>query len=54
MDFKKSNKVFELKTYESPEQTKVMLANQGLYNLFLATDLLWSLLLTKTDTIVFF
>lgn len=50
----KAIKSFGLKTKAFAEETKVMGANQGLYNGFLAAGLLWSLLLEKTDTTLFF
>jgi putative membrane protein len=36
------------------EQTKVLAANQGLYNGFLAAGLVWGLFADKTDVQVFF
>lgn len=47
-------KIFGIKTKEPAEQTKVMAANQGLYNGFLAAGLIWSMLATKTDVALFF
>ena len=40
----KGIKTFGLKSKEFAEDTKVLAANQGLYNGFLATGLIWSLL----------
>ncbi len=39
---------------EQAESSKVLAANQGLYNGFLAAGLIWGLLSNKTDVIVFF
>ncbi len=39
-------KVFKSLTKESFESTKVMAGNQGLYNGFLATGLIWSLFIS--------
>jgi putative membrane protein len=50
----KGMKTFGLKTKEFAEETKVMGANQGLYNGFLAAGLIWSLIAVKTDVAVFF
>lgn len=49
----KGMKAFGLKSKEFAEETKVMAANQGLYNGFLAAGLLWSLS-TKTNQIALF
>lgn len=51
---KKSMKAFGIKTKEFAEQTKVMAANQGLYNGFIAAGLIWSLIADKSDVAVFF
>ena len=51
---KKGIKVFGLKNKNFAEVTKVMAANQGLYNGFIAIGLLWSLLQQKTETTLFF
>jgi len=40
----KGIKTFGLKSTEFAEETKVLAANQGLYNGFLAAGLIWSLL----------
>lgn len=49
----KGIKAFGL-TKEEAESSKVLAANQGLYNGFLAAGLIWGLLSEKTDVIVFF
>lgn len=49
----KGIKAFGL-TKEEAESSKVLAANQGLYNGFLAAGLIWGLLYDKTDVIVFF
>ena len=41
-------------TAEFAEQTKVLAANQGLYNGFLAAGLVWGLVADRTDVQVFF
>jgi putative membrane protein len=51
---KKTMKAFGIQTKEFAEETKVMAANQGLYNGFLAAGLIWSLIAVKTDVAVFF
>ena len=50
----KGIKTFGLKSKEYAEETKVLAANQGLYNGFLAAGLIWSLLSEKTDVAIFF
>ena len=50
----KGIKTFGLKSKEFAEETKVLAANQGLYNGFLAAGLIWSLLSQKTDVAIFF
>ena len=40
----KGIKTFGLKSKEYAEETKILAANQGLYNGFLAAGLIWSLL----------
>lgn len=42
-------KVFKTIPEEQFEKTKVMAANQGLYNGFLAAGLIWSLCITDAD-----
>ena len=49
----KGMKAFGL-TKEQAESSKVLAANQGLYNGFLAAGLIWGLLTDKTDVIIFF
>ena len=46
-------KVFR-NTPEKAETTKVLAANQGLYNGFLAAGLLWAAYAAKTDVALFF
>jgi len=46
-------KVFRL-TREKAESTKVLAANQGLYNGFLAAGLLWSIVGERRDVATFF
>jgi putative membrane protein len=46
-------KVFRL-TREKAESTKVLAANQGLYNGFLAAGLVWSILGERRDVATFF
>ena len=50
----KGIKTFSLKSKEYAEETKVLAANQGLYNGFLAAGLIWSILSQKTDVAIFF
>lgn len=50
----KGIKTFGLKTKEFAEKTKVMGANQGLYNGFLAAGLIWSLIINNTEFAMFF
>ena len=51
---KKGMKAFGLKSREFAEETKVMAANQGLYNGFLAAGLVWSIIYNNTDVSLFF
>ncbi|MGK0412277.1 MAG: putative membrane protein [Polaribacter sp.] len=51
---KKGMKIFGIKDKQFAEETKVMAANQGLYNGFLAAGLIWSLFSTKIDVALFF
>lgn len=51
---KKGIKTFGLKNKEFAEETKVMAANQGLYNGFLAAGLIWSIISSRTDVALFF
>lgn len=50
----KGIKTFSLKSAEYAKETKVLAANQGLYNGFLAAGLIWSMLSQKTDVAIFF
>ncbi len=50
----KGIKTFGLKSKEFADETKVLAANQGLYNGFLAAGLIWSMLSQKTDVAIFF
>ncbi len=49
----KGLKIFGL-TKEFAEESKVLAANQGLYNGFLAAGLIWSIFLKNTEVTVFF
>ena len=51
---KKAIKAFGLKSKAFAEETKVMAANQGLYNGFITAGLIWSLIAVKTDVAFFF
>ena len=51
---KKGMKVFGLKDKAFAEQTKVLAANQGLYNGFMAAGLVFSLLENNLKMLVFF
>lgn len=51
---KRGMRAFGLKDKTFAQETKVMAANQGLYNGFLAAGLLWSILSTKIDVAIFF
>ena len=51
---KKGMKAFGLKSKEFAEETKVLAANQGLYNGFLAVGLIWSLIIESSDVALFF
>ncbi|MDY0781283.1 DUF1304 domain-containing protein [Tenacibaculum sp. IB213877] len=50
----KGIKSFGLKTKEFAESTKVLAANQGLYNGFLAAGLIWSIIEMNKETAIFF
>jgi putative membrane protein len=50
----KGIKTFGLKSEEFAEETKVLAANQGLYNGFLAAGLIFSLLLDANKFLIFF
>ncbi|TBX70189.1 DUF1304 domain-containing protein [Flavobacterium silvisoli] len=45
----RGRKVFKHIPEEQFEKTKIIMANQGLYNGFLATGLIWSLYISDTD-----
>ena len=51
---KKGIKTFGLKSKEFAEETKVLAANQGLYNGFLALGILFSLVIKDEKTLLFF
>lgn len=51
---KKGIKTFGLKSKEFAEETKVLAANQGLYNGFLAAGLIWSLVIKNSEVSLFF
>ncbi|WP_339882222.1 DUF1304 domain-containing protein [Polaribacter vadi] len=51
---KKGIKAFNLKDKNFAEETKIMAANQGLYNGFLAAGLIWSIISNKVDVSLFF
>ncbi|MGB1309077.1 MAG: DUF1304 domain-containing protein [Oceanihabitans sp.] len=50
---KKGIKTFGLESKEFANKTKVLAANQGLYNGFLASGLLFGLFLENTETLIF-
>lgn len=50
----KGIKAFGLKSKEFAEETKVLAANQGLYNGFLAAGLIYAILLNDTKIAIFF
>ena len=47
-------KTFGLKSKDFAEETKVLAANQGLYNGFLAAGLIWAIVSQKNDIAIFF
>ena len=51
---KKGMKAFGLKSKEFAEETKVMAANQGLYNGFLVAGIIWSIIINNIDATLFF
>ncbi len=51
---KKGIKAFALKSKKFADETKVMAANQGLYNGFLAAGLLWSIFSNQQNVALFF
>ena len=50
----KGIKTFGLKSKKFAEETKVLAANQGLYNGFLSAGLIWSLITEEIHTSLFF
>ncbi|MDU8886618.1 DUF1304 domain-containing protein [Yeosuana sp. MJ-SS3] len=50
----KGIKTFGLKSKQFAEDTKVLAANQGLYNGFLAVGLIYSLVINNSNSTVFF
>ena len=50
----KGIKTFGLKSKEFAEETKVLAANQGLYNGFLSAGLIWSLFIKDLNISIFF
>lgn len=50
----KGIKTFGLKSKEFAEETKVLAANQGLYNGFLSAGLIWSLIIKDITVSLFF
>ena len=50
----KGMKAFGLKSKEFAEETKVLAANQGLYNGFIAAGLIWAIISVKSDMAIFF
>lgn len=50
----KGIKAFGLKSKTFAEETKVLAANQGLYNGFLAAGLIFALILDNLETLIFF
>lgn len=50
----KGIKTFGLQSKDFAIQTKVLAANQGLYNGFLAAGLIWAMCTQKTDVAIFF
>jgi len=50
----KGIKTFGLKSKEFAEETKVLAANQGLYNGFLSAGLIWSLIIKDLNVSIFF
>ena len=47
-------KTFGLESIEYAEKTKVLAANQGLYNGFLTAGLIWSLIIKDLNVAIFF
>lgn len=51
---RKGIKTFVLKSAEFAQDTRVLAANQGLYNGFLAAGLIWSIIAKNTEIAIFF
>lgn len=51
---RKGRAAFGLKSKEFAEETKVLAANQGLYNGFLVAGFIWALITKDTDIALFF
>ncbi|GAB7255603.1 DUF1304 domain-containing protein [Polaribacter sp. OB-PA-B3] len=51
---KKGIKAFNLKSKEFADETKILAANQGLYNLFISVGLMWSIFYDKQSCILLF
>lgn len=51
---KKGIKTFGLKSEDFAKETKVLAANQGLYNGFLGAGILFSLIVKQKETLLFF
>lgn len=51
---RKGIKTFGLKSAEFAQDTRVLAANQGLYNGFLAAGLIWSIIAKDTEIAIFF
>lgn len=51
---RKGIKTFGLKSAEFAQDTRVLAANQGLYNGFLAAGLIWSIISKNTEIAIFF
>ena len=50
----KGIKTFGLKSKEFAEETKVLAANQGLYNGFLSAGIIWAMITNNNNAIYFF
>ena len=50
----KGIKTFGLKSKEYAQETKVLAANQGLYNGFLVAGLIWSIIISNLEIAIFF
>lgn len=53
-DTRKGIKIFRLKSIEFAKETKVLAANQGLYNGFLAAGLIWSVIRQNNEIAIIF